>query len=411
VGIDPHLAGSACACGNGVVRTPIVWGLVCAGVLSSCSSTASSPDAAPADSGTDASATLTAIPLQGCPFLGYTAPVSFAGQTAQLLLDTGSTTTSVGLSSCTTCKAAADLYSGTCSSTPLTETYQDGSSWTGVVCNADVSVGAEAPSVTMNFVGMQTQKGIYEDYDCQAKPISSAFNEGVLGLGPSQGNIIVGGDPSNAYMTALTQAGVANVFAVLLCSSGGQLWFGGYDPQYASGPPQYTPMAGGNEWYVGLSDIQLGTQSLGGADPKVPVDTGTDGMWIGTSAHTALVSALASNAAFTSIFGTDGATALFTNGGCRMPAGGKSEADIDAALPPLGLTFPGVGGGSFTIQLPATKSYLLLLGSTGAYCAAAGDEGKESGDGTLGGPALRANITIFDEANAQLGFAPQTFCD
>jgi len=388
-----------------------IWGFACAGVVWACSSSPSpSPDAA-VEAGNDAGATLTAIALQGCPFLGYTAPVSFAGQTAQLLLDTGSTTTTVGLSTCATCKAAADTYGGSCSTTALNETYQDGSSWTGVVCNADVAVGAEAPSVTINFVGMQTQQGIYEDYDCQAKPISSAFNEGVLGLGPSEGNIITGGDPSNAYMTALTQAGVADVFAVLLCSSGGQLWFGGYDASYASGPPQYTPMAGGNEWYVGLSDIQLGTQSLGGADPKIPVDTGTDGLWIGTSAHAALVSALAQSSAFTSIFGSDGATALFTNGKCRAPAGGQTEADIDAALPPLGLTFPQVGGGSFTIQLPATKSYLLLLGSTGAYCAGAGDEGKESGDGTIGGPALRANITIFDEANAQLGFAPQSSCD
>lgn len=90
----------------------------------------------------------------------------------------------------------------------------------------------------------------------------------------------------------------------------------------------------------------------------------------------------------------------------------QTEADIDAALPTLDLTFPQVGGGSFTLTLPATKSYLMLLvGSTGAYCAAAYDEGAETGSGTLGGPSLRPNITIFDEGNNQLGFAPQSSCD
>jgi hypothetical protein len=135
-------------------------------------------------------------------------------------------------------------------------------------------------------------------------------------------------------------------------------------------------------------------------------------LYIGTSAHAALASALEAGGAYDTIFGANAATTMFANSGCRAPLGGQKSADIDAALPPLGLTFPKVGGGgSFTIQLPATKSYLMALGSSPYFCVVAHDAGAETGSGTIGGPAMRANLTIFDEANAQLGFAPQTFCD
>jgi len=84
--------------------------------------------------------------------------------------------------------------------------------------------------------------------------------------------------------------------------------------------------------------------------------------------------------------GAEEAAELFTSGKCRSPAGGH-------------------GSGSFTIRFPATNSYPSLLGSTGAYCAVAHDEGVESGG------CFARTLQSSNEANNQFGFAPQTFCN
>ena len=103
----------------------------------------------------------------------------------------------------------------------------------------------------------------------------------------------------------------------------------------------------------------------------------------------------------------DGVT---TTGGLKAP----TPAELDATLPPMTMTLPSVGGGSFTLSLPATASYLVPAtppdAGTLEYCLAIQDAANNHGYSILGGPLLRANITLFDLAHAQLGFVPQSFC-
>jgi hypothetical protein len=105
---------------------------------------------------------------------------------------------------------------------------------------------------------------------------------------------------------------------------------------------------------------------------------------------------------------------VFGKNACVAPAGTATQAQVDATLPPMTMTLPSVGGGSFTLGLPATASYLVPVtpaGGTLEYCLAIQDAANNGGYSILGGPLLRANITLFDLAHARLGFVPQSFCN
>ena len=85
-------------------------------------------------------------------------------------------------------------------------------------------------------------------------------------------------------------------------------------------------------------------------------------------------------------------------------------------LPPLTVTMPESGGGSFTISVPATMSYLNVQSSAGQTqicpnvlpASALGPAGEIPT--ILGNPIMRAYVTIFDLENERIGFAPQTGC-
>jgi hypothetical protein len=369
------------------------------------------------------------VPLNGCPMLDYNAPVNIGGQTFQLTVDTGSTDTAVALSSCSSCGVSPEFSpsSGVCSTSPRESSTYGTGSWSGDDCQDTVEVGTEMPAVTINFGGMTSQSQFFEDGDCSSLVTNQATGspiQGILGLGPLDLDTI-GTSNDDAYFNELVQQGITDTMGILLCSSGGALWFGGYDSQYAdpSASVQYTPMVdttqvfGADYWAVSLSGIGLGTTNLGGADPDAIVDTGTGLFAMADSALSALESAMASSSAATTIFGSGALSASFFNSStidCIPTLGGQTQADIDAALPPLTLTFPSTNGGSFTLSMPATQSYLVPISANGTtlYCAGTGSGGSGNQQETIiGGPALRAYITIFDEGNSQIGFLHQTACE
>ncbi|MHB8416922.1 MAG: pepsin-like aspartic protease [Myxococcales bacterium] len=355
------------------------------------------------------------VPLNGCPMLGYNAPVTVGGtQTFQMTIDTGSTDTAVALSTCSSCGVSPEFSPGSvCSNQQVSAQYGTGS-WNGNVCSTTVQVGAELPAVSIDFAGITTQSQFFEPYDCSGNNASPI--QGILGMGPiSLDNI--GQNSNDAYFSELVQSGVTDNVGFLLCSSGGAMWFGGYDPQYAdpSASIQYTAMTNSGYWSVSLSDIGLGGSSLGGADPNAVVDTGTGVFLMASAAITALENSLSSNSAATTIFGSGKLGSSFFSGStinCISAQGGQSPSQVDAQLPPLTLTFPGVNGGSFTLTMPATQSYLIPVGSGSQtqYCAGAGDNSSLQGTTIIGAPALRAYITLLDEGNSQVGFLHQTYC-
>ena len=98
-----------------------------------------------------------------------------------------------------------------------------------------------------------------------------------------------------------------------------------------------------------------------------------------------------------------------------VPEGKQTQAQIDAALPPMTMTLPSSDGGAFTLSFPATASYLVPATPAGGgalqYCLAIADSAEIHDLSILGGPMLRANISLFDVADGKLGFIPQRFCN
>jgi hypothetical protein len=243
-----------------------------------------------------------------------------------------------------------------------------------------------------------------------------------MGFGPLDLDDL-GNNNNDAYFYELSQQASIGSFAVLLCTQGGgNMWFGGYDSSYASGPAAgFTPNTGTSEpsgeqyWQARVTGMSLGGVSLSGAaDEFALVDTGTELFYMEQKAFNALVGELAGNSAASTIFG-DGVLSqgFFDDVSCATTVGGQTRADVDAQLPPLTITFPAVEGGSFTISLPATQSYLTYTTNGGAqFCAAAQNAGGNgAGYTVLGDAVLGSNITVFDKANNQIGFVPQNSCN
>ena len=96
---------------------------------------------------------------------------------------------------------------------------------------------------------------------------------------------------------------------------------------------------------------------------------------------------------------------------CATAKSGVTTQQIDAAMPPLTMTFAGTSG-DFTISAPATHSYLLAVGG-GMYCigmANGASAGLPNGFALMGDIGLRGFVTIFDRVHKQVGFAPSKGC-
>src|SRR5207244_8674292 len=84
------------------------------------------------------------------------------------------------------------------------------------------------------------------------------------------------------------------------------------------------------------------------------IDTGTSISFIPGPAVTKLASTISATAGYKSVFGNN----ALSDGQCVTTA--MSASAIDAALPPMHITF---AGAAVSGDLPATKSYLIFQGS------------------------------------------------
>jgi hypothetical protein len=355
------------------------------------------------------------VPLTGCAFIGYQAEVKIAGsQTFLLSIDTGSTDTAVAASSCSDCGVSPVYMPSAGADTGMNTSTQYGSgSWNAEVYSDTVQVGGEVPAVRMDFAGITEQRQFFTNQTCDGSPSATSPTQGILGLGPLTLDTI-GMSNTDAYFNELVQvAGIPNVFAVQLCALNGNMWFGGYDPGYASGAPQYTPMVSSGYYAVTLSDVGLGGTSLGYSSSDygaAVVDTGTWGFLLPTGAFNALANDIASSSAVSTVFGGQINANFFDTGNCATP-NGETEAQVNSMLPAMTITFPSTTGGSFTLSYPAARSYLVPItqGGQTQYCAGIGDA-SSVGTTILGASALSAFITVFDAANGRVGFAPDPVC-
>ena len=345
----------------------------------------------------------TGVPLVTTNGLQYTASVSIGGQSFALDIDTGSTTTGVAASSCTTCDVTPLYTPGTTAvddhQTAQTQ-FLDNTGWSGEIFTDQVTLGHGTPTVPLSFVAIKSQTGFF----------TGNTRQGVLGLGPDALLTV----HTTSYLDATTTAGEADVIGVELCDSTGQLWIGQLDTTVVSSPVQFTPnaIAGTDPMYfeVAMTDIAMGGTSIGvnaSTLGDTVVDTGTSLWYVPTAALNGIISGITHASAYATLF--PGQTlAVSHNNGCIASRDGISAATIDAMMPMLAMTF-GTGTDAFTITVPATRSYLYDSGSN-EWCLTVRDNTSSGGRNLMGDTILRSMLTVIDIDANRIGFAPDIGC-
>ena len=346
----------------------------------------------------------TGVPLVTTNGLQYTAAVSIGGQSVNLDIDTGSTTSGVAASACTTC-GVSPLYTPGATAVDVHQSAQtqflDGTGWSGEIFTDNVTLGHGTPTVPLNFVAIKSQTGFFT---------SGNTRQGVLGLGPDA--LLTASTTS--YLGATTAAGEADVVGVELCDSSGQLWVGQLDTTVVSSPVQFTPNAisGSNPMYfeVAMTDIEMNSASLGvdaATLGNTVVDTGTSLWYVPTAALNAMINAITHAAAYSALFPNQ-TLAISHNNGCIASHDGISAATIDAMMPSIGMTF-GTGADSFTITVPPTRSYFYDAGNN-EWCLTVRDNSSSGHRNLMGDTILRSMLTVIDIEANRIGFAPDIGC-
>jgi len=336
-----------------------------------------------------------AIPLMSPDGTFYTAATQIGGQSFAMVVDTGSSTAAVAGTPCTACAVTPKYTPGTSATDEhQTASAQYGSgSWNGEIFSDQMGLGAMTPAVPVKLASISTEKTFFDGNN-------NGF-QGLLGLG-GDGLLTQG---TTSYFDGVVAAGMKSIVSFEMCdAAGGTMWLGGYDPAHTAAAPQYAAMSAQLPYYaITLSDLKLGTTSVGFTSSTAIVDTGTSLFYVSpTVANNVVTQANKATTVFTGAFAQQ--QGIF----CATAKTGVTPAQIDAALPPLALTFKGTAG-AFTISAPATSSYLLDVGG-GMWCIGISSDPQLAGFTLMGDIGMRGFVTIFDRVNHQIGFAPEMGC-
>jgi hypothetical protein len=341
-----------------------------------------------------------AIPLVQVPDdYYYTAMVSIGSQTFALVVDTGSSTTVVASTSCTSCTQVSPLYAPGATAKDTGDntsgTYIDFGSWDGEIYIDQVGLGNTTPAVPLEIAAITNQLGFFRDF----------YSEGILGAGPTQA---LDGD-TTAYQNIAAESGAPNQLAFELCNGSGTMWIGDPDASAMGSDLLYAPLTAATTdapyYNVAMGDLAIGGTSLGfGASTynSAAIDTGTTDFVIPTGAYDMLVAQVDASPGAAALFGSQSIA-----DGCYS-APGVTAAQVDAMLPVMSTTF--TGGTTFVVSSPPTRSYLNDVGS-GMFCLAAADGGAGDQSATILGDAfMRAFVTVLDFDHDRVGFAPDVGC-
>jgi len=325
--------------------------------------------------------------------LTYSVAITVGGQQFQVITDTGSTTLGIAGSTCTGCGVSPEY---TPSATAVDQhttskaTYGDMSGWTAENYADSVAITGDPTSVTMNFGVMTSEMGFFQQGET---------DQGILGF--------AGAAAALPGTEAYVDKRAPGQFAFQLCPDDGTLWLGAADATHETAAAQYTPLAAMTStqpfYVIDVTSASIGSTSVG-LSGNVVADTGTSIMVLSSSVANNIVSAIKANG-FSTIFGSQQLSTSATQLDCLDP-GMHTRAEIDAALPSFAITLPKSGGGSFTVTMPASMSYLMPL--EGMYCF--GVTTVSGLPNIFGDAFLRAFVTTFDVANKQLGLAPEAGC-
>jgi hypothetical protein len=337
-----------------------------------------------------------AIPLSSPDGSFYTANMMIGAQSFAMVVDTGSTSAAVAGSACTGCGVTPSYKPGTTAADQhqaASAQYGSGS-WKGEIYSDMLGLGFGTPSVAVKFASITSQVTFFDGNQ-------NTF-QGLLGLG-GDGLLTQG---TTSFLDAVVAAGVKDIESFQMCdSAGGTMWMGGYDASHTGAAPQYTAMNTQLPYYaVTLSDMKLGTTSIGYTSSSAVADTGTSLFYVPQAvANNVVTQANKQTTLWQSNFTAD-SQGIY----CTMAKSGVTATQIDAAMPPLTLTFPG-SGGSFTMSAPATHSYMLDA-SGGMWCIGIAYNSQLFGITLMGDVGLRGFVTVFDRVNQQVGFAPSKGC-
>lgn len=354
------------------------------------------------------------ITLHGCPSGDYWVVAAVGSQRFHLLLDSGSTTLAVAGHRCHNCLHATGSYVPHATAHDEHQSadaaYGDGSGWHGEVYTDTVALPGMRAAVRMRIVAMQREKDFFTEDPCGSATTPDSPYQGILGMGP-QALAVEHTDGLVAVLGARAEQPLYS-FSTALCDQGGRLWLGNFDARIATGPTQFTAMDPNSPFYaITLADLQVGGSSLGhdAAEygPAV-VDTGTSDFVLPAAIATNLTALLESDPTFQAELAGN-ASGFFQSGACN-PASSMTRAQLDAHLPQLGLTLPATHGGTVTLALDATRSYLTVLERDGhtLYCPAVA--GGDDGQTILGSAVMRSHIVTFDAHGGQVGFTPHKAC-
>jgi hypothetical protein len=351
------------------------------------------------------------------PDESFWAPTIHVGSQSFVMdLDTGSTSTAIAGSGCSTCQNVSPEYvpAGSAMDQQKTATteYADGTGWMGEIYEDTLGLGSGSPDATFNIVDISTQvvgsQGMAGFFDGEND------YQGILGMGSPEN-----AEPdTGAYFATITAAGVAGTMAFELCDDGGTMWLGGYDETHAQAAAQYTPLlpinANENPFYsIDITSMSLnGTNvGMGSAAFQEPiVDTGTTFFYLPTNVESALIAAINASPAFQTLFPST--TLQDDPNGTGIGCTGTSsvtDAMVDAMLPPLVFTVPNeAGGADISFSVNALESYM-FDGGQGQFCLGIANGGPEDG-ATLGDQFMQAFVTVIDVANQRVGFALDKGC-
>jgi hypothetical protein len=325
--------------------------------------------------------------------LTYSVSITIGGQQFQVITDTGSTTLGVAGASCTGCGVSPEYTPGASAvdqHTTSQAVYGDMSGWTAENYADTVALTGDTMPVTMKFGVMTSEMGFFQPGETDV---------GILGFAGSAA-ALTGTDD-------YVQKRAPGQFAFQLCPNNGTLWLGEPDASHQTAPPQFTPLApmdANQPFYeIDVMSAQVGSTSIQ-LSGNVVADTGTSIMVLSSQTANDVISAIKAGG-YSTIFGAQTLSASSTSLDCLDP-GSHTRAEIDATLPAFSVTLPKTGGGSFTVTIPPSLSYLMPV--QGMYCF--GVVTVTGLPNIFGDAFLRAFVTTFDVANKQLGLAPEAGC-
>ena len=344
-------------------------------------------------------------PLTGSNGCDYAASVTIAGLTYDLIIDSGSSNFAVAASSCTNCDGISPLYAGSLTSTTVNLQYGSGS-FDGSITSA----------LTFTFGGLSASMQVIAITDQDDFFNCANASQGIMGIAYpslSQNSLTISID-------ALVSAGVPDGFALQLCagltgssssSKSGNMWIGGYDSTFTSGPMQWVAITT-KEWYgCVVNGFAIGGTAISGFaslnSPKAIIDSGTTQLVINNEANYNILLAAINTSSIISFTSSMTANDIseFWQGEVQVPTSWYTLSTTAT----VSIQMQAPGGGSVSISIPNTNWFTLDTGYLSFTGLGFDSTGKE---GTIVGETLFANYVVFFDrgTGSRIGFAPGINC-